>query len=107
MFEQLKNMGDMVKKAKEMRNEMKRIQEELKSYIITETAVGGLLSISLNGEMEMVDISIHDDLLQPKNREKLQEAIKKLYNKTAEKAKKEATGKLSALTGGLNIPGLT
>lgn len=107
MFDSLKNMGDMISKAKEMKRQMQEMQEELKKMVLTETAVDGLLSATVNGELELIALSIDEKLLDPKNRAKLESATIKLVNKVMAKAKGEATTKLTKITGGLNIPGLT
>jgi DNA-binding YbaB/EbfC family protein len=107
MFDGLKNMGDMISKAKEMKRQMTEMQNELKKLELTETAVDGMLSVTVNGELEIMALSIDEKLLDPKNRQKLETAAIKLINKVMQRAKGEATNRLTKITGGLNIPGLT
>ncbi len=107
MFDSLKNMGDMISKAKEMKRQMQEMQEELKKMTLTETGVDGLMSVTVNGELEITALSIDEKLLDPKNRGKLEAAAIKLVNKALQRAKGEATNRLTKITGGLNIPGLT
>tara|TARA_B100001989_G_C24529151_1_gene460528 strand:+ start:203 stop:520 length:318 start_codon:yes stop_codon:yes gene_type:complete len=105
MFNQLKDMGNLAKKAKEMKEKMKTIQGELKTLRI-ETDENGI-KIVMTGEMDCVSVEIKDEkLLQPNNKEKLQKVLAKVYNKASQRAKSVASSKLSVVSKGLNIPGL-
>jgi len=107
MFENLKNMGDLMKKAKDMRDQMKEVQKELKKEIVTEYGAGNEIEVVINGELEVQSIKIGESLLQSSTKEKLEKELLKTLNHAITKSKNAATKKLSAITGGLNIPGLT
>ena len=105
MFNKLKEMGDLAKKAKDMKEQMKGIQNELKELRI-ETDENGV-KIVMTGEMECVSIEIKENkLLTEHNKEKLEKILTKVFNKASQRAKSVASSKLSAVSKGLNIPGL-
>ena len=105
MFNQLKDMGNLAKKAKEMKSKMKNIQDELKTLRI-ETDENGI-KITMTGEMDCLSVEIKDEkLLLPEKKEKLQKLLTKTFNKASQRAKSVASSKLSAVSKGLNIPGL-
>jgi len=89
-------MGDMVKKAREMQSNMKKIQEELKNTRYEGEA--GEIKVTINGEMEILDIQAAEN----PNIKHIKEAV----NRAIKKSKDDAGKKLKGLTGGLSIPGL-
>jgi len=103
MFNQLKEMGNLAKKAKEMKSQMKKIQDELKSLKVDAEENG--ITIVMSGEMDCLSVSIPDALLNG-NKEKLEKSLVKAFNKVSQKAKTMASSKLSVVSKGLNIPGL-
>ena len=102
MFNKLKDMGSLAKKAKEMRDQMKDVQKELKTLTIENDEQG--IKIVMTGEIEITSLVISEANLA--NREELEKKLKKIINKTAQQAKNLASEKLSVISKGLNIPGL-
>jgi len=101
MFNKMKEMGDMVKKAKEMKKQMQQVQEELKKTTVESDENG--IFIKITGELEIVELRIDDALLQ--NKEKLTKQLIKGFNNASEKSKKYAAQQLQSISGGLNLPG--
>jgi len=106
MFEGLKDVGKLMKQAKEMKAQMKKIQEELKHVLVTGSAMGGKIEVTMSGELDCVSVVIDPVLLDPKQSALVQKALKEAMNAAAKKAKDVATQKLSVISGGLNLPGL-
>lgn len=77
----------------------KELEEQNKSKIYTSKSGGGLVSVSINGSGEVIDISIDDSLLQDK--ESLQilliSAINDAYVNVEENKKSSALGMLGSL----------
>ena len=104
MFNQLKDMGNLAKKAKEMKSQMKKIQDELKHLVIDLDEEG--VKVKMTGEMDLVSIEISDELLVPAKKDQLQNSLIKVINKASQQSKTMASSKLSSVSKGLNIPGL-
>ncbi len=104
MFNQLKDMGNLAKKAKEMKSQMKKIQDELKHLVIDLDEAG--VKVQMTGEMDLVSIEISDELLVPAKKDQLQKSLIKVINKASQQSKTMASSKLSSVSKGLNIPGL-
>lgn len=103
MFEGMKDMGKLLKQAKDMKSKMKSVQDGLKKLLCVGNADG--VEIILTGELECKEVNINnDDLLQ--NKKALQNAIKKAFNIAAGKAKDAATSQLSSVTGDMKLPGM-
>jgi nucleoid-associated protein EbfC len=105
MFDGLKDMGKLLKQAQEMKAKMKDVQRELKSTRLTGMAMGGKIEIVLNGEMEVLSVKISPDCLS--DAAKLEKGFEEALSKVLKEAKDLATKKLSSVTGGMQIPGLT
>ena len=106
MFDGLKDMKKLLDQAKDMKAKMQVVQKELKSTIVEGTDPGSSVKIVMTGEMDCTEVVIlNAELLSDKA--KLETAVKKAVNEAATKAKNIATQKLSAVSGGLKIPGLT
>jgi DNA-binding protein YbaB len=104
MFNQLKDMGNLAKKAKEMKSQMKKIQEELKGMVINLDEQG--IKVVMSGEMDLLSIDISENLLVPGKKADLQKSLVKIINKASQQAKTMASSKLSSVSKGLDIPGL-
>ncbi len=108
MFDQLKDMGKLMKKAKEMKGEMKKIQNELKDLKIVGKDNKGFVKVAVTGEMQCVAIDVDQQFLSDTINKKdvLEAALKEAFNRATEKAKETATSKLSVVSEGLNLPGM-
>ena len=106
MFEGLKDMGKLLKQAKEMKGQMKKVQDELKKMIVTASSAGGKVEVEMTGELECTSIKISPDLCQPNQTALLQKAVKEAVNAATKKSKELAAKKLAAISGDLNLPGL-
>jgi nucleoid-associated protein EbfC len=78
MFDDLKNLGglgDLMKKARDMQDQMQRIQEELQRKQITADAGGGMVQATVNGKMELVKLKIDKTKIDPTDTELLEDVI--------------------------------
>jgi DNA-binding YbaB/EbfC family protein len=105
MFGKFGDMGNMMKKALEMKKEMGRIKEE-----IADAEVKGVCDTSveviLSGDMNVKSIKITPELIQEGDVVKVEEMVTVAVSNALEEAKKLSQQKMQAITGGLNIPGL-
>jgi len=95
------NLGDIVKQAKDLQSNLKKIKEEL-TLLRYEAEAGGV-KVIVNGEMEILEIKIVPSV----NLNKAEALIKEAANRALKLAKDDAAEKLKKAAGGLNLPGLT
>ena len=100
------NQAAMMKQAQKMQQEMLRMQEEMENKTYTATAGGGVVSASVNGKHEIVDLKIDPDAVDPDDVEMLQDMVIAAVNEAMRTADAEAANNMSRLTGGLNLGGL-
>jgi DNA-binding YbaB/EbfC family protein len=101
-----KMLGDLMKQAQKMQQEMGRIQEESKKKIVEASSGGGMVVVTANGAMEIVSIKIERDVVNPDDIEMLQDLIVAAVNEALRRAQQMVSEDMGKLTGGMNIPGL-
>lgn len=81
-------------------------QENLKSQTVDASAGGGMVKVTVNGEMELVNLTIDPDALDPEDVDMLQDMIMAAVNEAVRGVNELANKQMGAITGGLNIPGM-
>ena len=100
------NQAAMMKQAQKMQQEMMRMQEELENKTYSATSGGGMVTATVNGKHQVVDIQIKPEAVDPDDVEMLQDMIIAAVNEAMRTADTEAANNMSRLTGGLNLGGL-
>ena len=100
------NMGNIMRQAQAMQDQMARLQEQAASKIAEGSAGGGMVIVKANGAMEIVSITVNPDVLTSGERDLLQDMIVATTNDALRKAKNLMAGEMKAITGGMNISGL-
>ena len=100
------NQAAMMKQAQKMQQEMLRMQEEMENKTYTAAAGGGMVSASVNGKHEVVELRINPEAVDPDDVEMLQDMVIAAVNEAMRTADAEAANNMSRLTGGLNLGGL-
>ena len=100
------NQAAMMKQAQKMQQEMLRMQEEMENKTYTAKAGGGMVSASVNGKHEVVDLQINPEAVDPDDVEMLQDMIIAAVNEAMRTADSDAANNMSRLTGGFNLGGL-
>ena len=100
------NQAAMMKQAQKMQQEMLRMQEEMENKTWSATAGGGMVTATVNGKHEVVNLEIKPDAVDPDDVEMLQDMVMAAVNEAMRAAETEAANNMSRLTGGLNLGGL-
>ena len=100
------NQAAMMKQAQKMQQEMLRMQEELENKTYSATTGGGMVTATVNGKHQVMDIQIKPEAVDPDDVEMLQDMIIAAVNEAMRTADNEAANNMSRLTGGLNLGGL-
>ena len=100
------NQAAMMKQAQKMQQEMLRMQEEMENKTWSATAGGGMVTATVNGKHEVVNLEIKPDAVDPDDVEMLQDMVIAAVNEAMRTADAEAAQNMSRLTGGMNLGGL-
>ena len=95
----------MLKQLQEMQAKMTRIQEELGNKTVTGSAGGGMVEVTVTGHQKVTSVAIKPEVIDPSDVEMLQDLVLAAANEALDKARDMAQKDLSALTGGLSLPG--
>lgn len=101
-----KNMNNVIRQAQKMQEEMEKIQEEMEEKTVEASAGGGVVTVVANGKKEIISISIKPEAVDPDDVETLEDLVLVAVNDAIKQADDMMTEGMSAVTGGLNIPGL-
>ena len=96
----------LLEQAAKMEQELKKANEELNAALFEGKASGGLVTVTINGNGKVQEVFIAEELMNPDDREILQDMIMIAFNDASDKLEKTRNQKLSSATGGLSIPGL-
>jgi DNA-binding YbaB/EbfC family protein len=77
MFDDLKNLnlGDLMSKARGMREQMEKLQAEMAKKTVTADAGGGMVQATVNGKMELVKLKIDKSKVDVNDTEMLEDVI--------------------------------
>lgn len=98
------NMADMFGKIQEMQSKMQEAQEGLKEVIVEAEAGGGMVKVKANGNKQIVSIEMDNDVVDPEDKEMLEDLIVAGVNKALEKAEEASKEKMQEMYKGM-IPG--
>ena len=101
------DMNSIMQQAQQMQAKMAEIQQKLAQKSITGSAGGGMVNVTVNGQGEILSISIEEPLLIAEEKVMLQDLIVAAANDGQRKAKELGKDEMKQLTGGINIPGLS
>ena len=99
-------MGNLQRMAQQMQQEMLRIQDELGATVVDGSAGGGVVAASVTGKQELVSVTIDPSVVDADDVEMLQDLVVAAVNDALRASRALAEEKMSAVTGGLRLPGM-
>jgi len=99
------NMNAMLKQVQKMQADMAKAQEELKNEVVEASAGGGMVTVKVSGDLEVREIRIDPEAVDPDDVELLQDMVLAAVNEGVRAAQELAANKLNAAAGGLAGPG--
>lgn len=102
----LGDFAGLLKQAQMMQREMARVQEALKERVVEGSAGGGMVSVHVNGGLEVLSVKIHPDVIDKDDKEMLEDLVLAAVKQGVDLARELAKSELGKLTGGLSLPGI-
>jgi len=99
-------MGNIMKQAQKMQADMARVQEELRHEKVEASAGGGMVKVTMSGDIQVLSVVIDPAAVDPDDVAMLEDIIAAATNEALRQAQELAGNKMAAVTGGMNIPGL-
>jgi DNA-binding YbaB/EbfC family protein len=104
------NLNQLLKQAQQMQAEMAKVQEELKNETVEASAGGGMVKVTMTGDMQLREIKISPEAIDPEDPELLQDMVTAAVNEALRAAQELASSRMGGIAGGLGggggIPGL-
>ena len=97
------NIKQLMKQAQQMQDQMQR---QMASIRVEGTAGGGMVKAEMNGNKELMGITIDKEAVDPEDVEMLQDLVKAAVNEAARKVDEEMQSSMGAMTGGMKLPGM-
>ncbi|MEX0761138.1 MAG: YbaB/EbfC family nucleoid-associated protein [Dehalococcoidia bacterium] len=97
---------NLLKQAQQMQARLAKVQDEVAEMRTEASAGGGVVKVVTVGTSSIESIEINPEVVDAADVELLQDLIMAAVNEALESAQKTAQDKMSAVTGGMNIPGL-
>ncbi|MEA2387317.1 MAG: nucleoid-associated protein EbfC [Thermoleophilaceae bacterium] len=99
------NLNQMMKQVQQMQAEMAKAQQELESEVVEASAGGGMVTVKVTGGLEVKEIRIDPEAIDPEDADMLQDLVLAAVNEALRSAQELAASRLGAVTGGLGGPG--
>lgn len=100
------NMNNMMKQMQKLQKQMEDMQENLHKEEVEASVGGGVVKVVVNGQKELLKITIDEAVVDPDDIETLQDLIIAAVNEGMRAAEEKAEGQMKKITGGLNLPGM-
>jgi nucleoid-associated protein EbfC len=100
------NMNKMMKQMQQMQKKMVQAQEELASTVFEGTAGGGMVVVVANGQKQILEVKIKEEVVDPEDIEMLQDLVVAATNDALKKVDEVSEKTMGQFTKGMNMPGL-
>ena len=94
---------NMMKQVQKMQQDMAKMQEELAAKTYTATVGGGVVSAEVNGQHQVVSVTIDPEAVDPEDVEMLQDMVVAAVNEALRTAEADAADSMGRITGGLGL----
>jgi DNA-binding YbaB/EbfC family protein len=104
------NLNQLLKQAQQMQAEMAKAQEQLKDETVEASAGGGMIKVTMTGDLQLREIKISPDAIDPEDPDLLEDMVTAAVNEALRSAQELAASKMGGIAGlggpGGGIPGL-
>lgn len=100
------NMNDLLRQAQIMQNKLNKLQQEMAGKTYEASSGGGMVKAVVNGKQELLSLAIDPSLLEGGDVEMLQDLTLAAVNEALRVARETMEREMTALSGGIKIPGM-
>ncbi len=104
------DVNALMKQAQQMQQQMEQAQEQLKAETVEASAGGGMVKVTMGGDMTLRDISIDPEAIDPEEAELLADMVQAAVNEALRAAQELAGSKMGGITGDMGglggLPGM-
>ena len=100
------NPLEMLKDLGNLKEQLEKAKEELGNIRATGSSGGNMVSVTMNGKFEMLEIHLDPICVDNRDVPMLQDLIRSAHHAAIDKVQEEIKARLGPMVSGLNIPGL-
>ncbi|MDY6907838.1 MAG: YbaB/EbfC family nucleoid-associated protein [Chloroflexota bacterium] len=95
------------RQAQQLQQRLEKAQEELENARVEASAGGGAVTVLMNGNQQLKSVKISPEAVSADDVEMLEDMVMSAVNEASRKAQELTQSRLSEITGGIKIPGIT
>lgn len=100
------NMNDILRQAQVMQNKLAKLQKEMAEKTYEASSGGGMVKAEVSGKQELLKLTIEPNALEGGDVEMLQDLVVAAVNEALRIARDTMEREMSAISGGIKIPGM-
>jgi hypothetical protein len=102
----MKNLQQMQQIMKQVQQMQEQLQKQLDELIVEASAGGGMVTVKMNGQKQLVAVLFDREVIASEDIEMLQDLVMAAVNEATRKVDEQLASRVGNLTAGLNLPGL-
>jgi DNA-binding YbaB/EbfC family protein len=102
----VKGLGDIMKQAQAMQAKLAKVQEELASRSVEASSGGGMVTVTCDGQGNVLTIKIDPEVVNPQEVAMLEELVAAAVNEARKRAQEMAAEEMGKVTQGMLPPGI-
>ena len=99
------NLQQLARQAQKMQDQMEAATEELNAKEYTASAGGGMVTVTVSGELEIKKLEINPEVVDPEDIEMLQDLVTAAVNEAIRNANTDKEETMNKISGGMNLGG--
>lgn len=100
------NLQQLARQAQKMQEQMETVTAELEAKEYTAAAGGDAVKAVVSGKMEVLSVQIQPEVIDPEDAEMLGDLVTAAVNAALREASQERETRMSAISGGMGLPGI-
>ena len=96
-------IGNLMKQAQKMQEDMQKAQEELANLEVTGQAGGGMVSVVMTGRHDVKRVNIDPNLMKD-DKDMLEDLLAAAVNDAVRQVEKRSQERMAGMTAGMNLP---
>ncbi|MGD0920223.1 MAG: YbaB/EbfC family nucleoid-associated protein [Terriglobia bacterium] len=102
----MKNLQQMQQIMKQVQQMQEQLQKQLDELVVEASAGGGMVTVRMNGQKQLVAVQIDPEVFASEDTEMLQDLVMAAVNEATRKVDEQLASRVGNLASGLNLPGL-
>ena len=102
----MKNLQQIQQIIKQVQQMQEQLQQQLDDLMVEASAGGGMVTVKMNGQKQLVAVRIDPEIFNGKDAEMLQDLMLTAVNEASRRLDEQLSSRMGHLASGFNIPGL-